>query len=209
MHDQTERLLNDPKSARFVTDFVNQWLGLRGLDDTSPDRNLYPEYDEFLKLSSAMETEGFFRKVLNENLSVRNFVASSFVLANDRLAKLYGLDNVVGPQLRPVTLPDSSPFGGLWTQSAILKITANGTNTSPVKRGRWVAERLLGTPIPPPPPNIKPIEPDTRGAKRSANSLPCIVPIQDVPHVMRSSIPMDLPWRVSTSPAASAKISAR
>lgn len=171
LHEQTERLLNDPKSGRFVTDFVNQWLGLRGLDDTSPDRNLYPEYDEFLKLSSAMETEGFFRKVLNENLSVRNFVASPWVLANDRLAELYHLPDVTGPQLRQVTLPESSPFGGLWTQSAILKVTANGTNTSPVKRGRWVAERLLGIPIPPPPPTVKPIEPDTRGAKTLREQL--------------------------------------
>ncbi|HWE04565.1 MAG TPA: DUF1592 domain-containing protein [Tepidisphaeraceae bacterium] len=171
LHDQTERLLNDPKSGRFVTDFVNQWLGLRALDDTSPDRNLYPEYDEFLKLSSAMETEGFFRRVLDENMSVRNFVASPWVLANDRLAKLYGLGDVTGAQLRKVDLPESSPFGGLWTQSAILKITANGTNTSPVKRGRWVAERLLGIPIPPPPPNIKPVEPDTRGAKTLREQL--------------------------------------
>ncbi len=171
LHDQTERMLKDPRSARFVTDFVNQWLGLRALDDTSPDKNLYPEYDEFLKLSSAMETEAFFRRCLTENLSVKNFVAAPWVLANDRLAKLYGLENVAGPQLREVPLPDGSPYGGLWTQSAVLKVTANGTNTSPVKRGRWVAERLLGIPIPPPPPNIKPVDPDTRGAKTLREQL--------------------------------------
>ncbi len=171
LHEQTERLLNDPKADRFVTDFVNQWLGLRGLDDTSPDRNLYPDYDEFLKLSSAMETEGFFRILLNENLSVCKFVASPWVLVNDRLAKHYGLPNVVGQQLRKVNVPESSPYGGVWTQSAVMKVTANGTNTSPVKRGRWVSERLLGNPIPPPPPNIKPIEPDTRGAKTLREQL--------------------------------------
>lgn len=171
LHEQTERLLNDPKSARFVTDFVNQWLGLRGLDDTSPDRNLYPEYDEFLKLSSAAETEGFFRIVLDQNLGVKNFVASDWVFVNDRLARHYGLPDVAGPELRKVALPPGSPYGGLWTQSAVLKVTANGTNTSPVKRGRWVAERLLGTPIPPPPPSVKPIEPDTRGAKTLREQL--------------------------------------
>jgi len=170
MHDpnvlrgQTERLLKDPKSDRFVTDFVNQWLGLRGIDDTSPDKNLYPEYGEFLKLSSTWETEGFFRRVLNENLGVKNFVAAPWAVVNEDLAKLYGIPAVTGPKLRNVDLPAGSPFGGLWTQSAVLKVTANGTNTSPVKRGRWVAERLLGTPIPPPPPNIKPVEPDVRGA---------------------------------------------
>jgi len=171
LHEQTERLLNDPKSGRFVTDFVNQWLGLRAIDDTSPDRNLYPEYDEFLKLSSAMETEGSFRRVLDENLSVRNFADSRWVLVNDRLARLYGLADVTGPQMRKVNLPEASPYGGLWTQSAVLKVTANGTNTSPVKRGRWVAERLLGIPIPPPPPNIKPVEPDVRGAKTLREQL--------------------------------------
>jgi hypothetical protein len=171
LHDQTERLLNDHKSARFVTDFVDQWLGLRGLDDTSPDHNLYPEYDEFLKLSSAAETEGFFRIMLDENLGVKNFVASDWAYVNDRLARHYGLPDVAGPELRKVPLPPESPYGGLWTQSAVLKVTANGTNTSPVKRGRWVAERLLGTPIPPPPPSVKPIEPDTRGAKTLRQQL--------------------------------------
>ena len=171
LHEQTERLLNDPKSARFVTDFVNQWLGLRGIDDTSPDHNLYPEYDEFLKLSSVAETEGFFRIVLEQDLGVKNFVASDWVYVNDRLARHYGLPDITGPELRKVALPPSSPYGGLWTQSAVLKVTANGTNTSPVKRGRWVAERLLGTPIPPPPPTVKPIEPDTRGAKTLREQL--------------------------------------
>jgi mono/diheme cytochrome c family protein len=171
LREQTERLLNDPKSNRFMTDFVNQWLGLRAIDDTSPDRNLYPEYDEFLKLSSARETEGFFRKVLDENLSVRSFVDSSWVLVNEELAKHYGLPDVIGSQLRKVDLPKTSPYGGLWTQSAVMKVTANGTNTSPVKRGVWVAERLLGIRIPPPPPNINPVEPDVRGAKTLREQL--------------------------------------
>jgi hypothetical protein len=164
LREQTERLLNDPKSDRFVADFVRQWLGLRAIDDTSPDRNLYPEYNDFLKTSSVMETEGFFRRLLDDNLSVRQLVDSRWVLVNEELARHYGLPGVIGAKLRKVDLPESSPYGGIWTQSAVLKVTANGTNTSPVKRGVWVAERLLGTPIPPPPPNIKPVEPDVRGA---------------------------------------------
>jgi len=165
LREQTERLLNDPKSGRFVMDFVNQWLGLHSIDDTSPDHILYPEYEEFLKLSSAWETEGFFQRVLHENLSVRHFVDSPWAFVNERLAKFYGITGVTGDKLRKAELPADSPYGGLWTQSAVLKVTANGTNTSPVKRGRWVAERLLGIPIPPPPPNVKPVEPDVRGAK--------------------------------------------
>ena len=170
---QTERLLADPKSQRFVTDFLNQWLGLRAIDDTSPDGVLYPEYakNDLLKPSSVLETQTYFRKLLDENLSVRYFVESPWVLANEALAKHYGLPAMQGAALKPVNLPSDSPFGGLWTQPAILKVTANGTNTSPVKRGVWVAERLLGTPIPPPPPNINPIEPDTRGAKTLREQL--------------------------------------
>ncbi len=165
LHEQTERLLADPKSARFVSDFVNQWLGLRALDDTTPDHNLYPDYDDVLKLASGQETEAFFRRMLDGNLSVRNLVAADWAMVNERLARHYGLPAVEGAQLRKVPVPEGSPSSGLWTQAAVMKVTANGTNTSPVKRGRWVAERLLGIPIPPPPPNIKPVEPDVRGAK--------------------------------------------
>ncbi len=171
LREQTERLLNDPKSDRFITDFVNQWLGLRALDDTTPDRNLYPEYDDYLKISSARETAGFFRTMLAENISVRNFVASPWVYINDRLAQHYGLPEVAGTHLRKVNLPPDSPYGGLWTQAAVMKVTANGTNTSPVKRGVWVSERLLGIRIPPPPPNISPVEPDVRGAKTLREQL--------------------------------------
>ena len=171
LHEQTERLLNDAKATRFVNDFVNQWLNLRAIDDTTPDSKLYPEYNDFLKVSSVMETQGFVRRMLADNLSVTLLVASPWVLVNDQLAKLYGIPGVEGSQLRQVTLPESSPYGGIWTQSAVMKVTANGTSTSPVKRGVWVAERLLGNPIPPPPPNIKPVDPDVRGAKTLREQL--------------------------------------
>ncbi|MCE9606611.1 MAG: DUF1592 domain-containing protein [Planctomycetia bacterium] len=173
LREQTERLLHDPKSSRFVNDFLNQWLGLRAIDDTSPDANLYPEYgkNNLLKPSSILETQAYFRRLIDENLSVTYFVDSPWVLVNEALAKHYSLPPVQGHQLRQVALPASSPFGGLWTQPSVLKVTANGTNTSPVKRGVWVAERLLGTPIPPPPPNINPIEPDVRGAKTLREQL--------------------------------------
>jgi hypothetical protein len=171
LKEQTDRLLNDPKSSRFINDFVDQWLGLRMINDTTPDRKIYPEYDDLLKLSSVMETQAFFRRVLDENLSVRNFAASDWVLVNEPLAKHYGLPALSGMQLQKVTLPKDSPYGGIWTQSAVMKVTANGTHTSPVKRGVWVAERLLGIPISPPPPNIKPIEPDVRGAKTLREQL--------------------------------------
>lgn len=164
LRSETDRLLDDPRSDRFVEDFLDQWLDLHAIDDTTPDGQLYPEYDDVLKFSSLRETRATFRRVLRENRSVREFVAPSELLVNARLAKHYGVEGVGGAELRPVDIPPGLPFGGLWTQPAILKVTADGSSTSPVKRGVWVSERLLGVPISPPPPNIEPINPDTRGA---------------------------------------------
>ncbi len=170
---QTERLLKDPKASRFVDDFTDQWLGLRAIDDTSPDSKLYPEYakNDLLKRSSVLETRAFFRRVLDESLSVREFAAANWTFANESLAKHYGLPGITSLALQKVSLPADSAYGGLWTQPAVLKVTANGTYTSPVKRGVWVAERLLGTPIPPPPPNTPAVEPDIRGAKTLREQL--------------------------------------
>lgn len=168
---QTERLLRDPRSDRFVKDFLDQWLGLWGIDNTTPDKDIYPEYDDVLKVSSLMETQATFRHMLANNLGVRDFVAPRWAMLNDRLARHYGISGVGGFAIREVPLPADTPFGGIWTQASTMKVTANGTLTSPVKRGVWVAERLLGTPIPPPPPNIDPVEPDTRGAKTLREQL--------------------------------------
>ncbi|MBA4189651.1 MAG: hypothetical protein C0467_16830 [Planctomycetaceae bacterium] len=168
---QTERLLKAPKSERFVKDFLDQWLGLWGIDNTTPDKDLYPDYDDLLKFSSVMETQATFRHMLDKNLSVRAFVAPDWAMVNSRLAKHYGFPAVEGFGIREVRLPAETPFGGIWTQPSTMKVTANGTLTSPVKRGVWVAERLLGTPIPPPPANIDPVDPDTRGAKTLREQL--------------------------------------
>ncbi len=170
---QTDRLLKDAKAGRFVADFTDQWLGLRAIDDTSPDSKLYPEYakNDLLKRFSVEETRAFFRRVLDENRSVRDFVAPNWALLNEPLAKHYGVPGVTGLALQKVSLAADSPYGGIWTQPAVLKVTANGTYTSPVKRGVWVAERLLGIPIPPPPPDIPAVEPDIRGAKTLREQL--------------------------------------
>ena len=171
LREQTERLLRDPKSERFVEDFLDQWLGLWGIDNTTPDKDLYPEYDDELKISSLMETRATFRRMIDENLSVKDFVAPDWALLNSRLAEHYGLPAIEGFRLRQVALPVGTPFGGLWTQAAPMKVTANGTLTSPVKRGVWVSDRLLGLPIPPPPSNIEPVDPDTRGAQTLREQL--------------------------------------
>lgn len=164
LRKQTDRLLDDPKSQRFVQDFLDQWLELNAINDTTPDKKLYPEYDDVLKFTSLEETRATFARILRENRSVRDFAAPDWMLANRRLAKHYGLEGIAGVELQAIPAPEDSPFGGLWTQPAILKVTADGSSTSPVKRGVWISERLLGVPISPPPPNIEPINPDTRGA---------------------------------------------
>jgi hypothetical protein len=161
---QTERLLNDARSAAFTENFTGQWLMLRQIDFTSPDKRLYPEFDDLLQWSSLEETHRFFNELLANNLSLVNFIDSDFSILNGRLAELYGIPGVTGTSFQKVTLPPDCHRGGVLTQSAVLKVTANGTNTSPVVRGAWVMRNIMGQPPKPQPPNIPAIEPDVRGA---------------------------------------------
>ena len=162
---QAERLLDDPKSKRFVEAFTDYWLDLRKIDDTSPSATLYNDYelDDTLKQSAIEETRLFVAELLRKDLPARSIVDSDFTFLNERLATHYGIPGVAGATMRRVTLPDDSVRGGLMTQASILKITANGTTTSPVLRGHWITERILGLETPPPPP-VPAIEPDIRGA---------------------------------------------
>ncbi len=163
---QAERLLTAPKAQRFVEAFLDYWLDLRKLGSTAPDRWLYPEYfaDEYLTESAAEETRRFFAELVRADLPARNVVASDFAVLNERLALLYGVPGVSGVTWRKVALPVDGWRGGLITQASVLKVTANGTTTSPVTRGAWMMERILGLPPPPPPAAVPAIEPDTRGA---------------------------------------------
>jgi len=161
---QAERMLIDPRSDRFIEHFLDQWLELKKIDFTTPDPTLYPEYDPWLRDSMLAETRGWFRRSLTRDLGVRELIASDTVLIDQRLAELYGIRGVKGSKLREMKLPEGSPRGGLLTQASVLKVTANGTATSPVLRGLWVTERLLGIPRQPPPPNIPAVEPDATGA---------------------------------------------
>jgi hypothetical protein len=163
---QTERLLDDERSRRFVDAFLAYWLDLRKINATSPDAGLYPDYylDDLLVESAEEETELFFADLLKENLPASTIVSSDFAMLNERLALHYGLPPVDGVAVRKVKLPADSVRGGLMTQASVLKVTANGTTTSPVLRGVWIMERIIGKPPPPPPPSVPAIEPDTRGA---------------------------------------------
>ena len=161
---QTERLLADARANRFLDNFLGQWLDQRLLDFTAPDSDLYPEFSELMQWSIGEETRVFFRELLERDLSVRNVVDSDFAMLNDTLARHYGIPGVSGSHLQRVKLPADSVRGGVMTQASVLKVTANGTTTSPVVRGKWVLERIMGVPPDPPPPGVPAIEPDIRGA---------------------------------------------
>lgn len=161
--EQVERMLGSPKLRRFTTSFTGQWLDLRRLQATLPDPALYPDFDPLLLWSMQRETELFFEEVLRTNGSVLEFVQSDWSMLNERLGQLYGVSGLRGSVPVRTQWPPDSVRGGVLTQAAVLKVTADGTRTSPVLRGAWVLDRLLGAPPSPPPPNISPIEPDIRG----------------------------------------------
>ncbi|MEL7267181.1 MAG: DUF1592 domain-containing protein, partial [Planctomycetota bacterium] len=166
LEEQFARMLRDPKSRRFVNDFTGQWLDLRKVHDTSPDRYLFPEYfsDSFVVESCVAETQSTFTEMLRNNLSARTVVESDFLMINQRMAEVYGIQGIKGMKIRRVSIGPESPYGGILTQSSVMKVTANGLTTSPVLRGVWVMDRILGKPPSPPPPGAGSIEPDTRGA---------------------------------------------
>jgi len=133
---------------------------------TAPDEELYPDYqlDDFLSESMIGETQAFFAELIKGDLGTKNLVASDFAILNERLATHYGIEGVNGANLRKVALNGEAVRGGLLTQASVLKVTANGTTTSPVRRGVWIMTRVLGKPPEPPPPNLPAVEPDIRGA---------------------------------------------
>ena len=196
LKSQTERMLADPKAARFIADFTDQWLDLRLLDENTPHSKLYPEFSRLLRDSMLGEAHAFFAELLQRDLPASNIIDSDFAMLNQTLAEYYGgfglvdiedftiplenprpkqpreslprpvllTDPAAGFKFRKVALPAESQRGGLLTQAAVLKVTANGTTTSPVRRGAWVQRKIVGKPPEPPPPNVPAVEPDTREA---------------------------------------------
>lgn len=161
---QVDRMLDSPRCERFVRDFTGQWLDLRKIDFTIPDPVLYADFDPLLLWSMPRETEAFFAELLRRDGSLLEFVDSDWSMLNERLAALYGIPGLQGSELRRTALPRDSHRGGVMTQASVLKVTADGTRTSPVLRGAWVLDRILGQPPAPPPPDVPAIEPDIRGA---------------------------------------------
>ena len=171
LREQADRLLRHDGGSAFLKNFAAEWLDLDKLRASTPSRKLYREFDPVVESSMLDETHAFLRTLLSEDLSVVRLIDADFTFLNSRLARFYDLDEVTGDGLRRVALSSDDRRGGILTHGAILKITANGTNTSPVVRGVWMSERLLGVPIPPPPANVPAVEPDIRGAKTIRDQL--------------------------------------
>jgi hypothetical protein len=150
---QAWRMLNDPRARALAENFAGQWLELRSLSSATPDPQRFPTFNEGLRAAMRTETLKFFEAVAKEDRSVLDFLDGRFTYLNEPLARHYGIDGVRGDQFRRVTLTGGQREGIL-TQASVLTVTSNPTRTSPVKRGKWVLEQLLGTPPPDPPPGV-------------------------------------------------------
>ena len=158
LEQQVRRMLADGRSQSLVQNFAGQWLYLRNLAAISPDPRLFPMFDDNLRLAFKQETELFFDSVLRENRSVMDLLSADYTFLDERLAKHYGIANVYGSEFRRVTVPAGSVRGGLLGQGSILLATSYANRTSPVRRGKWVLENILGSPPPDPPPGVPPLE---------------------------------------------------
>lgn len=165
---QVRRMLKDPRSRALTENFAAQWLQLRSLAAVNPDMRLFPDFDDNLRRAFRRETELLFGSVVEEDRSILDLLRANYTFLNERLAKHYGIPNIYGSRFRRVDLPPDAGRGGLLRQGSVLTVTSYATRTSPVIRGKWVLENLLGT-APPPPPPVVPALKDDAG---SADKLP-------------------------------------
>ncbi len=158
---QACRMLADPRSRSLVSNFAGQWLHLRNLDSITPDLRLFPDFDDNLRQAFRQETELLFEEVLRQDNSVLELLDSDHTFLNERLAKHYGIPHIYGSHFRRVELGDDSMRGGLLRQGSVLTVTSYATRTSPVIRGKWILENLLGSPPPPPPATVPALKDNT------------------------------------------------
>jgi len=161
---QVNRMLDDPRADDFVDRFADEWLNTDHVAVMPPDERLYPEYDVELRDAMQAETRLFLKEMILKNLPLDNLVDSDWTIVNERLAEHYGIEGVEGEEMRRVSLKPEHRRGGLLTQGSVLNVTSNGTTSSPVVRGVFVLDRILGNHPPPAPPDVPAIEPDIRGA---------------------------------------------
>jgi hypothetical protein len=156
---QVRRMVADPRAEAFVRNFAGQWLFLRNLPATGPVQSIFPDFDEGLRQAFQRETELFFESIVREDRSALDLLDADYTFLNERLAQHYDIPNVMGSHFRRVALPKDSVRRGLLGHGSILTVTSYPDRTSPVVRGKWILENLLGTPPPPPLPNVPALRP--------------------------------------------------
>jgi len=158
---QVRRMLADSRSRALVSNFASQWLHLRNLASITPDMRLFPDFDDNLRQGFRQETELFFESILREDRSALDLLNANYTFVNERLAKHYGIPHVYGSRFRRVTLDEDTGRGGLLRHGSILTVTSYATRTSPVIRGKWILENILGIPPPPPLPDVPALKDNT------------------------------------------------
>jgi hypothetical protein len=154
LEPQVHRMLRDPKAHALVENFAGQWLQTRRLESMSPDAKRFPRWNAELRSAMRQEASSLFAYVMSEDRSLLDFLDAPYTFLNEQLADFYGIDGIKGSDFRRVDLPPGSPRGGVITLAAVLTITSNPDRTSPVKRGKWILENILGTPPPPQPSDV-------------------------------------------------------
>ena len=167
---QVKRMLADPQSEALVTNFASQWLYLRNLAAASPDARQFPDFDDNLRQAFRRETELFFQSIVREDRSALDLLRADYTFVNERLAKHYGIPNVYGSRFRRVSLGENSVRGGLLGHGSVLTVTSYANRTSPVLRGKWILENIVGTPPPPPPANVPLAAGDRRRGPRALDA---------------------------------------
>src|SRR5262245_14804075 len=158
---QITRMLADGRARALVTNFAEQWLHLRNLDSITPDMRLFPDFDDNLRQAFRQETELFFESILREDRSALDLLHANYTYVNERLAKHYGIPHIYGTRFRRINLDEDSGRGGLLRQASLLMVTSYATRTSPVIRGKFVLDNLLGVPPPPPLPDVPALKDNT------------------------------------------------
>ncbi len=161
---QVRRMLGDPRSQALVDNFAGQWLQLRNVRNVQPNSDLFPDFDDNLRQAFARETEMLFESIMREDRSVLDLLRADYTFLNERLARHYGIPNVRGSRFRRVQIKDEARRG-LLGQGSILAVTSHAERTSPVLRGKWILDNILGAPVPPPPPDIPQLKENVEGEK--------------------------------------------
>jgi hypothetical protein len=150
---QIRRMLQHSKAKALVQNFAGQWLELRRLESLTPDRERFPQFDDYLRMSIRQETETFFANLIKDDLSILELIDAKYTFVNERLARFYGIPGVKGAEFRKADLT-GTPRGGVLTHASVLMVSSYATRTSPVLRGKWILENILNAPVPPPPPDV-------------------------------------------------------